>query len=103
MLPRPGACLNVIGEAFMVTEMKEFTDWVVAKCPYAPDFIVPAGAAPMVFAALFAQYLANAASSSCRSVFPSFDFNGGRTRAQTLDTLIKGQRSILAVCDALTR
>jgi hypothetical protein len=58
-----GACLKVIGEAFMLTEMKEFTEWVVAKSPYAPEFIVAVSLSPTVFAALLAQYLTKAASS----------------------------------------
>jgi len=59
-----GACVNAIGEAFMLTEMTEFTDWVISKPPYAPEFIVAVSKSPTILAALFAQYLAKAASST---------------------------------------
>jgi hypothetical protein len=59
-----GACLKVIGEDFMLTEMKDFTDWVVAKSPYAPEFIAAISGTPMIFADVFAGYLANAASAN---------------------------------------
>lgn len=34
-----GASVAVLGEAFMTAQYKEFTDWVVDKAPYAPEFI----------------------------------------------------------------
>jgi hypothetical protein len=58
-----GSCLNVLSETFMLTEMKEFTDWVIEKSPYSPEFIADVSGSPKVFVALFARYLTNAASS----------------------------------------
>ena len=47
----------------MLSEMKEFTDWVVAKAPYAPEFIAAISRSPTIFATVFDQYLTQAASS----------------------------------------
>jgi hypothetical protein len=58
-----GACLKIIGEEFMLAEMKDFTDWVIEECPYAPEFIVSISQSPKVFAAIFAGYLKRASSS----------------------------------------
>ena len=58
-----GACLKVIGEEFMLTEMKDFTNWVVEESPNAPEFIVSMSKSPKVFAAIFAGYLQRASSS----------------------------------------
>ena len=57
-----GASVNVIGEEFMLTEMRDFTEWVIKECPYLPEFIVAISESPKIFRALFAQYLTKAAS-----------------------------------------
>lgn len=57
-----GACLKVIGEAFMQTEMKEFTDLVVASTPFSPEFIADVSQSPTIFATLFNHYLESAGS-----------------------------------------
>jgi len=56
--------LEILGEDFMLTEMSEFTEWVVKQRPYSPDFITAVRSSPRIFEKLFAQYLTKAASSS---------------------------------------
>lgn len=58
-----GACLKIVGEEFMLTEMKDFTNWVVEECPYAPEFISSISKSPKILAAIFAIYLKKASSS----------------------------------------
>ncbi|MHC2021451.1 hypothetical protein [Methylobacterium sp. CM6247] len=58
-----GACVSVLGEAFMLSEMEEFTNWVLAEAPYAPEFVNAVASSPMIFEPLFQTYLARAASS----------------------------------------
>jgi hypothetical protein len=58
-----GASVNVLGEAFMLTEMKEFTEWVINESPYLPEFIAAVKKSPTVFTELFIQYLTKAASA----------------------------------------
>ena len=58
-----GACLAVLGESFMLSEMNEFTNLIVAKAPYSPEFITAVTGSPKIFASLFERYLAKASSS----------------------------------------
>jgi hypothetical protein len=54
-----GACVQTIGEDFMLNEMAEFTDWVVSNSPYAPEFISQIGSVPKIFERVFCHYLAS--------------------------------------------
>jgi hypothetical protein len=58
-----GKSLSVVGEHFMTTQMVAFTDWVIGRCPYAPEFITAISSSPAVLDRIFKQYLENAASS----------------------------------------
>ncbi len=58
-----GACLIANGEDFMLAEFKQFTDWVIEACPYAPEFIAAIAQSPQVIAPVFAEYLNRASSS----------------------------------------
>jgi hypothetical protein len=59
-----GTCASVIGEEFMLTEMDEFADWVIAECPCAPEFIDSIRKSPKILASIFAKYLEKASSSN---------------------------------------
>jgi hypothetical protein len=58
-----GACLEVVGEEFMRTEMQDFTNAILAKAPCSPEFVAAASGSPILFASLWDCYLKNAASS----------------------------------------
>jgi hypothetical protein len=58
-----GRCLIILGEQFMLTEMQAFVDWVVARTPYAPEFVREISKSPTIFGGVFQSYLDNAASS----------------------------------------
>jgi hypothetical protein len=63
----------------MLAELKDFTDWVIEECPYAPEFITSIAGSPKIFAAIFARYLRKASSSvwnvsnNFAAVAPSMD------------------------------
>jgi hypothetical protein len=57
-----GNCLTVIGEQFMLIEMTVFTDWVIDRCPYAPEFIQAISSSPTIFGKVFSNYVENAGS-----------------------------------------
>jgi len=58
-----GACLKVLGEKYMLTDMNEFTMLVVTKASYSPEFIAAVASAPSIFALLLKRYLERASSS----------------------------------------
>jgi hypothetical protein len=58
-----GSCVAQLGEAFVLAELKEFSDWVVAKTPYAPELLPALAHAPDLFGRLFQNYLVRAGSS----------------------------------------
>ncbi len=58
-----GACLAELGETFVLSELTEFSDWVVAAAPYTPELLLPLANAPTLFDRLFRNYLERAASS----------------------------------------
>ncbi|WP_043339196.1 hypothetical protein [Belnapia moabensis] len=58
-----GACVSELGEAFVVAELKEFSDWVVALAPYTPELLQTLAHAPDLFSRLFENYVTRAASS----------------------------------------
>jgi hypothetical protein len=56
------AVLNV-GEAFMLANYKDFTDWVIEQVPTAPEFISAIAETPTLFPQLQLHYRAQAAHS----------------------------------------
>ena len=58
-----GSCVVQLGEAFVLAELKDFSDWVVAKAPYTPELLPTLAHAPDIFGRLFQNYLARASSS----------------------------------------
>lgn len=58
-----GSCVAQLGEAFVLSELGEFSDWVVAKTPYTPELLPELTHAPNLFGRLFQNYLARAGSS----------------------------------------
>ena len=58
-----GSCVAQLGEAFVVAELKEFSDWVLAKTPYTPELLPALTHAPGLFGRLFQNYLARGSSS----------------------------------------
>ncbi len=58
-----GLCVAQLGEAFVLAELREFFDWVVAKAPYTPELLPALAHAPDLFGRLFQNYLARAGSS----------------------------------------
>jgi hypothetical protein len=58
-----GDCLKIVGEDFVQTEMKDFTDWVAEECPCAPEFIASISKSPKFFVKIFVRYLQKASSS----------------------------------------
>jgi len=59
-----GAAVSKLGGAFMLAEYGDFTNWVVAQAPRAPDFITALAQADLLFTQLLDQYLEKAAHST---------------------------------------
>ena len=58
-----GNCLEILGEEFMLAEMNDFTMQIVAKAPYAPEFVAVVARSPGLFVSLLNRYLDKASSS----------------------------------------
>ena len=58
-----GSCVRELGENFVLTELKDYTDFIVSKTPYAPEFLSVLTGAPNIFDRLFQNYLTRAGSS----------------------------------------
>lgn len=58
-----GSCVAELGEAFVLGELSDFSDWVVEKTPYTPELFPPLAHAPIIFGRLFEKYLDRAGSS----------------------------------------
>lgn len=58
-----GACVAVLGEAFMTSHHQEFVDWVIDKAPYAPEFVSAIKTSPSLMGELLKHYVARASHS----------------------------------------
>lgn len=59
-----GSCVEQLGEAFVLAELKDFSDWVISKPPYTPELLPALAHAPALFGQLFQNYLSRASSST---------------------------------------
>lgn len=58
-----GSCVAELGETFVLSELKELSDWLVSKTPYTPELLFALANAPILFGRLFQNYLDRASSS----------------------------------------
>lgn len=65
-----GSCVAELGEAFVLSEMKDFSDWVMAMTPYSPELLPALAQAPSLLGRLLGNYRDRAASSQWNTSNP---------------------------------
>ena len=59
-----GACVEELGEVFVLAELQELSIWVLDRVPYAPEFVSALADAPNLFGRLLQNYVGRAGSST---------------------------------------
>lgn len=56
------SCMADLGEEFMLTEMKDFTDWIISETPYYHQFVTNIGPYKKILKRVITKYVENASS-----------------------------------------